>query len=214
MLFSVGGAIAQVFSFTYLSCLCLYLRIHTFHPSPLLPEMLLVVHFVAACASSVSSPLLPLVSLMLSLSFREPGCLLPLPCSWSSGSQTLPQQGGSLGGSRVMGASATAGVIGFAGTNVLGRGPELHTSSQLEGCCLRLHCCCCTVPCDHVHCCGQDVEIVHHFPCCYQVLWGFRLICHDQGSKIADITSAVALVPAPLCVPVQPPLDVQMHRIL
>ena len=68
-----------------------------------------------------------------------------------------------------------------------------------------LSCHCCPVTCGCRHQCSRDASPVHRLTCCRQVLW---------GRGIAGTASTAAPVPPPLCVPVHPPLDVQMCGIL
>lgn len=141
----LGGSIAHVFGFFYLSCLWLCLKISSFHPPPPQPEVLPIALIVPACASGVTGDLLLPVSLLWLASphgaqeWWVPLLCLGFPGSWAPppqekgggkpGSQPLPCLGLSSsrapplsGGTRVTGPSATRG------TRVAGSVPLLPSS--------------------------------------------------------------------------------------
>ena len=88
----VGGAIAQVFGFSYLHCLWLYLTVSTFHSSPPPSEVSPSAFVVTAYASRVIGAML-LVVWLVSLP-GAPGWWTVLPCLGFPEAQTFPLQVG------------------------------------------------------------------------------------------------------------------------
>lgn len=105
--------------------------------------------------------------------------------------------------------------LGLLGLHVLllwmGRAAVVGTFMDGETSC-RLNCHCCLVPCEPLWLGGWSYVCL--LPCCYQVLWDCALSCCGWGFRISGTVSSFLLILPSLCIPVHPPLHVQMCGIL
>ena len=112
-------------------------------------------------------------------------------------------------------ADASSGFLGLRAPPLPAEGLVSHASLQLKAWDCGPNCRCCLIPCGRGYGCGWKARVICiAFPDATRFSGARGLSSLGHPSGITGTISTVPLVPPPLCVPVNPPLDVWMCGIL